>query len=282
MARSARCRVADPATAEPLALELRHRAEREVEHLDRMPAAQRHEPGAVGVVVPALDLGRRRARDGRPSGGRGRSSPCRPDGRASRDGRSCARRRTPPSSGRGRKWRQQPRTTPKRSGTAARTSFSVPPRGHQNSSASEWITQSAPCSVAARRAIRVTHRPGACRRRPPGGGGGALCARTARGSPSFRRSSVVRRDDEVDSRVQVEGELRVDHVGLVTRQERHDEPHPSTARASTTASTTRSAARPSTTPTTCSTARRRSAGELVRTLERALDPGDDLLERSAR
>ena len=39
----------------------------------------------------------------------------------------------------------------------ASTSCSDPPRGHQNSSASPLITQSAPCSVAARRAIRVTH-----------------------------------------------------------------------------------------------------------------------------
>ncbi len=59
-----------------------------------------------------------------------------------------------PSSGRGRKWRQQPRTTPNRAGTVASTSFSDPPRGHQNSSASELITQSAPWSVAASRAIR--------------------------------------------------------------------------------------------------------------------------------
>ena len=37
----------------------------------------------------------------------------------------------------------------------------TPSRGHQNSSASPLITQSAPCSVAARRAMRVTH--SACR-----------------------------------------------------------------------------------------------------------------------
>ena len=41
--------------------------------------------------------------------------------------------------------------------TASSTSGSEPPRGHQNSSASPLITQSAACSVAARRAIRVTH-----------------------------------------------------------------------------------------------------------------------------
>ena len=61
------------------------------------------------------------------------------------------------ASERGTKWRQHPRTTPKREGTAPSTSFNDPPRGHQNSSASELITQSAPKSVAASRAIRVTH-----------------------------------------------------------------------------------------------------------------------------
>jgi hypothetical protein len=42
-------------------------------------------------------------------------------------------------------------------GIEASTSFSDSPRGHQNSSASLWITQSAPKSVAAMRAMRVTH-----------------------------------------------------------------------------------------------------------------------------
>ena len=55
---------AEPAAAR-LALELRDRAEREVQHLDRMPGAERLEPRRVGVVVPALDLhlGMRAMRD---------------------------------------------------------------------------------------------------------------------------------------------------------------------------------------------------------------------------
>ena len=46
---------------------------------------------------------------------------------------------------------------PYRGGTASSTSDSEAPRGHQNSSASELITQSAPYWVAASRAMRVTH-----------------------------------------------------------------------------------------------------------------------------
>ncbi len=48
--------------------------------------------------------------------------------------------------------------------------------------------------------------------------------------------SVVRRDHEVDAGVEVEGDLRVDDVRLVPREERHDELH---ARASVGASETR-------------------------------------------
>ena len=51
-------------------------------------------------------------------------------------------------------------------GTTSSTSFRLAPCGHQNSSASALITQSAPNSVAASRAIRVTH--SVCRRSSPG------------------------------------------------------------------------------------------------------------------
>ena len=166
-----------------------------------------------------------------------------------------------PSSGRGRKWRQQPRTTPYRAGTVARTSFSDPPRGHQNSSASVWITQSAACSVAASRAIRVTHsswRMSVGRLANELQTACALVPLEDLGRPVGR--CVVRRDDVVDTGMQVICDLRVDDVRLVPREERHDDLHgrlpPS---APLTASTTRSAACPSTTPTTCSTARCRSA-----------------------
>src|SRR5205814_151022 len=62
----------------------------------------------------------------------------------------------PGRSGLGAKLRHIPLTLPNRGGTAVNTSFSVPARGHQNSSASLLITQSAPKSVAAIRAMRVT------------------------------------------------------------------------------------------------------------------------------
>ncbi len=95
--------------------------------------------------------------------------------------------------------------------------------------------------------------------------------------PSLER--VVDREDEVDAGMEMECDLRVDDVRLVPREERHHEPHPTgSPTISSAASTTRSAARPSTVPTTCSTARRRASASSVRLLERALDPGDDLLE----
>ena len=79
------------------------------------------------------------------------------EGRRRRGVRSCARRRTrrrPGAGGSGASSRGRRRTAPERS--RARPSAS-PPRGHQNSSASELMTQSAPKSVAASRAMRVTH-----------------------------------------------------------------------------------------------------------------------------
>ncbi len=69
-------------------------------------------------------------------------------------------------SGRGTKFRHAARTTPWCGGTDSSTSRRLAPRGHQNSSASELITQSAPKSVAASRAMRVTH--SLCRRSSPG------------------------------------------------------------------------------------------------------------------
>ena len=60
-----------------------------------------------------------------------------------------------PSPGRGTKCRLSAQTTPTLCGTAVTISLSVPLRGIQNSSASVLITQSAPCSVAASRAMCV-------------------------------------------------------------------------------------------------------------------------------
>ena len=71
-----------------------------------------------------------------------------------------------PSSGTGTKWRTNDWTSPYRRGIEPSTSGSEPPRGHQNSSTSPLITQSAPCSLAARRAMRVTH--SRCRNGPSG------------------------------------------------------------------------------------------------------------------
>jgi hypothetical protein len=64
-----------------------------------------------------------------------------------------------PSSGRGTNGLQIPYTAPYRSGTISRTSVSRRPRGHQNSSASALMTQSAACSVTAARAIAVCRSP---------------------------------------------------------------------------------------------------------------------------
>ena len=90
-----------------------------------------------------------------------------------------------------------------------------PARGHQNSSASLGITQSAPYSVAARRAMRVCH--SACR---------ATCdsSRITSSTPSLAYRSrisdvpspeLARRNDEVDPGSEVEREVNVHDVRLV-------------------------------------------------------------------
>ena len=124
----------------------------------------------------------------------------------------------------GTKFRVSARTTPYSAGTEASASGIEPARGHQNSSASLAITQSAPCSVAARRAIRVCH--SACR---------ATCdsSRITRSTPSrayrlenLRRSvarAVVGRDHEVHPGGEVEREVGVHDVRLVPdKQRQHD------------------------------------------------------------
>ncbi len=116
-------------------------------------------------------------------------------------------------------------------GTSANASFNDEPRGYQNSSASLLITQSAPNSVAARRAIRVTHSPW---RRPFGRladqveAARALVRLEDLGRAVLR--GVVRRDHEVDARVEMERDLRVDDVRLVAREHREDELHRRAAR----------------------------------------------------
>ena len=62
-----------------------------------------------------------------------------------------------PSSGRGAKLWRAARITPTLAGTVASAERRSLPAGHQNSSASQWITQLAPACAAAR-AILVTHR----------------------------------------------------------------------------------------------------------------------------
>ena len=141
--------------------ELRHvlahavleRADREVQDLDREPAAQGDEPCAERLVVPAADanVGAARCADLKcVLSGCGWN-----DGAQSRAVIRSAKKRS--SSGRGTKLRHAPRTTPKRCGNRREERLKSPPRGHQNSSASVLRTQSAPNSVAASRAIRVTH-----------------------------------------------------------------------------------------------------------------------------
>ena len=63
------------------------------------------------------------------------------------------------SSARGTKLTRLQTTTPACAGTDSRVERRSPSRGHQNSSASLLITQSAPSSAAAILAIRVTHTP---------------------------------------------------------------------------------------------------------------------------
>ena len=103
------------------------------------------------------------------------------------------------SSGRGTKLRQAPRTTPKRSGIAANSARKSPPRGHQNSSASVFRTQSAPNSTAASRAIRVTH--SLWRRSSPGSRIEMQVTLARVALEDLRRPvlrAIVGRDDEVD------------------------------------------------------------------------------------
>ena len=129
-------------------------------------------------------------------------------------------------SGRRTKWRHRPRTAPYRGGTAARISRIVPRLGHQNSSASQLITQSAPCSVAASRAIRVTH--AACSRVSPS-------SRRRRSTPvAFVASedvgravdgAMVGREDEIDSALEVVADARLDDVRLVADEQGEDELH---------------------------------------------------------
>ena len=216
--------VAQPAAAR-LALELSDRAEREVQDLERVPGAEGQEPGCLGVVVPRLDLDlgvrtvsdllvgvedrllvagvcRRREADGhalreeglrrRGGAGSGASSPgrCR-----SAPGPLPAR----PSASR----REATRTRPRRRGPPSRR------RARRR--------RAAPSASPTR--------PAACRRPARAAAAGSPRARTARESRSSRRSSVVRRDHEVDAGVQVVGELRVDDVRLVAHEQGHHDPH---------------------------------------------------------
>ena len=127
-----------------------------MEHLDRQPAAQRQEPRAVRIVVSDLHLhvGDRAVRD-LLMGVEHRRLDARMRRPREADDHPLGEERA--VVGPGEEVAPAPRTTPNRSGTAARTSFSDPSRGHQNSSASALTTQSASCSVAASRAMRVTH-----------------------------------------------------------------------------------------------------------------------------
>ena len=101
-----------------------------------------------------------------------------------------------------------------------------PPRGHQNSSTSPLITQSAPCSLAARRAIRVTHS------RCLNGPSGSRITRTTTVSLVSGQhvlGAVARRvigdEDEVDACTEVELEVLLDDVALVAREQGHHDPH---------------------------------------------------------
>ena len=186
-----------------------------MEDLDRVPPAQRDEVVRERLVVAASDA------DVRPGAVRGlevRAERVRMEARrASRAVIRSAKNRS--SSGRGTKFRQAPRTAPKRPGTAASSSFSaraagVPELvgvGVQDPVRAEVGRREprhprdplALAQVVARLADQVEH----------------AVARVA--LEDLRRrvlGAVVGGDDEVDARVEVVRDLRVDDVGLVARR----------------------------------------------------------------
>ncbi len=107
------------------------------------------------------------------------------------------RRTTRSPARRGAKFRDEPAHDPvARRHRAQDVLQREPPRGHQNSSASLLMTQSAPCSVAASRAIAFAIRSASRTRRPRGSGEARRRARTTRGSRSCRPAT----DDRSRSR----------------------------------------------------------------------------------
>ena len=115
------------------------------------PACDFHDPPSQVRSPDALDLYDRAVEARRIVDRRG----------TARRARSCARRRTARRPGAGRSAPEAPHdAVPCRH--RAEHFLQRLPRGHQNSSASLLMTQSAPNSVAASRAMRVTHSP--CRR----------------------------------------------------------------------------------------------------------------------
>ena len=275
--------VAEPPAVAALALDLGDRPEREVQNLEGMPGAQGKEARRLGVVVPGFDL----------------------------DCGMCAVRDLLVG--------VEDRLLRARVGGHGETHGH--PLGEERAvvRAGQEVSPAAPNDAVARRHGRqdVLERPAAG---PPElvrvgvdhpvgvvlGGREARHARDPLGlahvvtrlaeEPQASRAlvpledrrrvvgrGIVGRDHEVDPGVQVERDLRVDDVGLVPREERHDDLHgASSPNMLATASTTRSAARPSTTPTTCSTARRRCpASSSGRSSARSI-PATTSSKRSAR
>ncbi len=165
---------------------------------------------------------RRARRGGRPSPGRGAASGGPTVGRT----RTVKRSNGGASPGRSTKWRMSPRTTPNRGGTAARISSYDPARGHQNSSASLGITQSAACSTAACRDIRVTHsawRSTSASSRFTTTRSSCACLRRISEVPSVE--PVVGDKHDVDAPSEVVSEPGVDEVRLVPDEQCHRDPH---------------------------------------------------------
>ena len=190
-----------------------------MQHLERMPGAERLESGASRVVVPRLDLdlGVRTVSD-LLVGVEDRRLVARISGRRKANGHALREERLVVGSG-----QEVPPAPPDdavtRSGTVARTSFSEPPRGHQNSSASALSTQSAPCSVGGeprhpRHPLVLAHVVTFLAEEPQASG--ALVPLEDLGRAVARGLSVA--IDEIDARVQVVRDLGVDDVRLVARR----------------------------------------------------------------
>ena len=192
------------------------RADREVEDLEREPAAQRDQPASERLVVaaPDADVGTARCTDFR----------CVLSGCGWKDGvryRTVIRsaKNGSPTVGTGDEVAPGSAHDAEAAGDCFEHVLQALSSGHQNSSASALITQSAPKSVAASRAMRVTH--SVWRRSSPGSRMRWSTPSDALALEDLRRAvdrPVVGGDDEVDAGAQMVRDLSVHDVGLVAHE----------------------------------------------------------------